>query len=349
MKVPQLLLPLGLVVASSFLIAQQQMHVVNSVPLSDVWKKMQWTHMATCSQGGDFVMPLVSLSPTEGPHELIHMAANGALLSYFDLHQISGFENAWLRDAAWDTEGRIVLLVVKVISAETTPSNAQGRSHGMRFRIDHTIWVLTIDDKGKVVGKFSFDQRVVMGQYLALFRSGNLLVSGSIQEGQHGELVRPGAVIFSHTGSIMANLKLPVTAKIASTEKLRPISGTADEVFLQELPPENYLLKVTADGTVGPKVKLAVPEDEQAVVTKIIEHRALAGIAPAQRIPGVVYKAPEWQPEAIFDTESGALIETLLVPQYESGPVCWSESGMTFIKAPEGTLDSLVEGSAASH
>ena len=88
---------------------------------------------------------------------------------------------------------------------------------------------------------------------------------------------------------------------------------------------------------------LGVPEDERAYVQRVAGHRAIASIAQAKlAAPGTIMKTPEWKPEAVFDTESGALLDTLLVPQHEQGPVCYSESGMTFIRTPEGTLDSLV-------
>jgi hypothetical protein len=57
---------------------------------------------------------------------------------------------------------------------------------------------------------------------------------------------------------------------------------------------------------------------------------------------GTIMKATRWQPYAVFDTDSGALVQTLLVPQFEEGPVCYSDSGMTFISNLKRTLDSIV-------
>lgn len=105
---------------------------------------------------------------------------------------------------------------------------------------------------------------------------------------------------------------------------------------------ERFLLKVSADGTLGPKVKLMIPADERAYVKKIAGHRALALISSTQRLPpGPIINAPQWSPNAVFDTESGALIETLLISIHESGPVCYSGSVMKAIRTPEGSLDTL--------
>ncbi len=273
-----------LVFASSFLGAQQEMQVASSVPLPEIWKRMDYAR-SSCGGNGDFIAFLAASSAAELPHELVHIGANGAMLGYFDLHRTQGFENGAVKAVALDAAGRIVLLVRNMISSRTTKTDAEGRPRGVSFRMDRNSWVLTVDDKGGVLNKFSFDERLVMPLKFALFRSGNVLVSGDIQ-GQHGKLA-PGAVIFSPAGVMLANLKLPIAAgggPAAGSEvaQLQPLSGTADEVFIAHSGTEPYLLKVSADGTVGQKVMLPIPEDERAFVQKIAGHRAMASIAQAK-------------------------------------------------------------------
>lgn len=340
-----------LVFASSFLSAQQEMQVRSSVPLQEIWKRIDYAR-SSCAGDGDFIA-LLTAGSGQLPHELVHIAANGAILSYFDLHRSSGFENGTMKALALDAAGRIILLVRNVISSKITNTDAAGHPRGWIFQMDRNSWVLTVDDRGQVLNKFSFDERLVMPLGLALFRSGNILVLGNIQQGRHGELMAPNAVIFSSAGAMLANLKLPIAAGAGPSARtvvtqLQPLAGTADEVFIAHSGTEPYLVKVSADGTVGSKVMLAIPEDERAFVHKIAGHRAMAQIGPAKLpAPGTTMKAPEWTPRAVFDTESGAVLDTLLVPQLELGPVCYSESGMTFIRTPEGTLDSLVPKPAA--
>lgn len=351
MQFPRWLLLVGLVAASSFVRAQQQMRVASSVPLPDLWKRLGNAAWASCGRDSDFLLRLVSGSPEQQPHELAHIAANGALLGSFDLHQTAGFEKGTIVDATLDSAGKIVVLNQNVISAGVERSDDEGRPRRVSYRMEHDFWVLTFDDTGKLLNKFSFTDRVAPALRFALFRSGNVLVVGNIFEGQHGELRRPAAIVFSPASVVVANLKLPVTAsRMQEVDQLYPLAGDGDELFLAHAGAEAYLLKVSADGTVGPKVTLAVPQDERASVEKIAGHHALASIAPAERMPpGTITKAPEWNPKAVFDTESGALVETLTVPQREMGPVCYSESGMTFIRTPKGTLDSLIAKPATGH
>ena len=332
--------------ASSFLSAQQHMQVGSSVPLPEIWNRMDYAR-SSCGVDGDFIA-LLPGGVAELPHQLVHIAANGAMLGHFDLHRTPGFENGAINGLALDAAGKSVLLVRNVASTKITKTDDEGRPRGAVFRFDHNSWVVTVDDKGQVLNKFSFDERVVVPLGFALFRSGNVLVLRQIHQGQHGELIAPGAVIFSPAGVMLVNLNLPISprkwpAARDAVAQLHLLPGAADEVFVAHFGTEPYLLKVSADGTVGPKVMLAVPEDERAFVQKIAGHRAMAFIGQAKLpAPGTISKAPEWKPEAVFDTESGALLDTLLVPQHELGPVCYSESGMTFIRTPEGTLDSLV-------
>ena len=341
MKFPYWFLSAAIVLVSSFTSAQQRMRVVSSVPLPETATHIQWANRASCGQAGDFAMPLVP-APDEGPHEVVHVAANGALLSYFDLHRLEGYEKGWLRDAALDSSGRIVMLVGKVVAVKPGPPDAEGNSHSRSFQMERTLWVLTVDDTGKLLSTFSFDQRLLGAENLALFRSGNILLTGMVSHvpGRQTHFFPPPAVtIVSATGAIIANPKLPPPEE-QRPGHLIPFSGGGDEIFLTGLGPPAYLMKVSPDGTIGPKVKLAVPEDERARVSKILGHRALAAIMPAQMITGV-FAAPRSWPMAIFNTESGSLLETLLVPLSEAGPACWSDSGMTFVHLQQGTLDSL--------
>src|SRR5215470_20056512 len=96
--------------ASSFLVAQQQMQVASSVPLPEIWKRIDYAR-SSCGGDGDFVALLAVSSAAELPHELVHIAANGALLGYFDLHRTPGFEHGTIQAVALDAAGRIVLLV----------------------------------------------------------------------------------------------------------------------------------------------------------------------------------------------------------------------------------------------
>ena len=121
-----------------------------------------------------------------------------------------------------------------------------------------------------------------------------------------------------------------------------PIAGGDDEIFPLQMGNNPFLVKVSADGTLGPKVKLAVPQDDRIYVQGIAGHRALVSVSSAQRLPpATIMKSLEWTPKAVFDTESGTLLETLLVSMHETGPVCYSGSGMKAIRVPEGTLDTL--------
>jgi len=340
------ILLLGVSFPASFLNAQRQMHVVSSVRLPEVWKKMGWGDLrASCRENGDFIVRLVPESH-DLPHDIVRIGGNGSMLAHFDLRGIPGFENGAILDVSLNSAGAMVLFVSKIISTESQPhlpASMAPPSGGWSFRMDPTRWVLSVDDSGSVLSKFSFDQRIVTGLGFALFRSGNVVVTGIHYEGQHNELSRPGALIFSPTGAIQANLELPFTPKRAPlAEPLGLIAGGGDEVFLVHQGTEPYLLKVSADGAVGPKVMLAVPKDERVRVEKIDGHHALASVAQAQRIHGV-WKTPQWVPKALFDTESGALLETLLVPSGDEHIVCYSESEMTALQSPKGTLDSLLE------
>lgn len=349
-----------------------KMHVVSSVPLPEFWKKMGNSDRVACSRDGDLLFELIPGEPADMPHEVARVAANGAMLGYFDLRQIPGFEKGTIRQATFDSEGRIVLLVANLIRVQVMRTDADGRPRSTRFGVDHTHWVLTVDDSGKVLSKFSFRDSVVTGQNIALFKNRNVLVTGSVGE---------SAIVFSPDGAILAKVKVPALENqnqlaAASDERaatppptpvqasgsapgadapaamvrrppmaatiLVPIAGDGDEIYLVPRRDERFLLKVSADGTLGPKVKLTIPEDERAHVEEIAGHRALVLISSAQRLPpGTTIKTPEWSPIAVFDTESGTLIETLLVSTHESGPVCYSGSGMKAIRIPEGTLDTL--------
>jgi hypothetical protein len=332
---------LGLLVVSCFLSAQQKMRVANSVPLPEIWNKLGSSDpRASCGDAGDFVMTAVALLP-EPTHEIVHIAGNGVVLDYFDFHQTPGFEKALILDAALDSTGRIVLFVANVseviADAGTEPPN------GWQYVLDHTMWVVTVDGHGKPVKKFSFDRRLINGQYFALFNSGNVLITGRIFEGRNRQLVRTGAILFSSTGTVLADLPVSVTIERGpdTLDYARPISGGGNEVFLAHPGSDSYLRKVSQDGRLGPKVKLQVPDDERAYVLRIAGHRALASISSATRLTGTG-NASEWKPMAEFDTETGALLDTILAPRMEMAPICYSDSGMTFIGAAEGTLDLLV-------
>jgi len=349
-----------------------KMHVVSSVPLPDLWKKMGNVDRVSCSKDGALLFELVPGERPDMTHEIARVAANGAMLGYFDLRQTPGFEKATIQQAAFASAGRIVLLVWNLLATEVMRTDAEGHPHGTRFRMDHTRWVLTMDDNGKILSKFSFKDSVVTGDHFALFKNGNALVTGFVDEST-------GGVIFSPDGAVLAKVRVPAlegdqqsttsnersatpaatsvraTGSAAGGEAaatgrrlpmlprtLLPIASGDDEVFLVDRGNESFLLKVSADATVGPKVKLAIPEDERAYVERIAGHRALVSILSAQRLPpGTITKAPEWTPKAVFDTESGALLETLLLSKHEDGPVCYSGSEMKAIRSPEGTLDTL--------
>jgi len=355
-----------------------RMHVVSSVPLPDFWKKMGNSDRVGCSKDGDLLFELMPGELGDLSHQIARVGVNGAMLGYFDLRQTPGFEKATIQQATFDSAGRIVLLVRNLLATDVLRTDAEGRPHGMRFRMDRTLWVLTVDDNGKILSKFSFDRRVVAGQHLALFKNRNVLVAGFVQQMQPGEPVWTAGAIFSPDGTVLANLRVPApedqpsatsnerspaptampvrpTGPAAGGEAaaaalgrpsmvpriLVPFANGDDEIFLTEMGEERFLLKVSADGTVAPKVKLALPEDQRAYIERIDGHRALAGIMSAHRPPpGTITKTPEWRPQAVFDTESGALLETLLVSMHED-PVCYSGSGMKGIRVPEGTLDTL--------
>src|SRR5262249_45038372 len=162
----------GLVVASSLLLAQQQMHAVSSVPLpSGVWNKML-QGMAACGAGGDFIGPMTP-DVEELAHGMGHFTAHGAMLGYFDLHLTPGFEKAAIQDAALDSAGRIVLLVADVTSTDVTERDNEGHPRAVRFELNRTMWVATVDDNGRQVRRFGFDRQLVSGTQFALFRSGN--------------------------------------------------------------------------------------------------------------------------------------------------------------------------------
>lgn len=348
-----------------------KMQVVSSVPLPEIWKKMGNTDRVGCSSAGDLLFQLVPAEVADMSHEIARVGANGAMLGYFDLRQTPGFEKATIQQAMFDSAGRIVLLVRNLIAAEVMRSDAEGRPQSVRFRMDHTLWVLTVDDSGKILSKFSFNERVVSAQRFALFKNGNVLVTGLPAPVKAGMSLAT-VVIFSPDGANIANVKVPAmedqqstmsdersgvpvgatfpAGSEAATARVRrpppktlvPIAGGDDEIFLLQMGDNPFLVKVSADGTLGPKVKLAVPEDERIYVQRIAGHRALVSISSAQRLPpGTIMKAPEWTPKAVFDTESGTLLETLLMSMHETGPVCYSGSGMKAIRVPEGTLDTL--------
>ena len=159
------------------------MQVVSSVPLPSIFTKMGNSQWASCSKNGDLILRLSTGTLAEMPHEMACISANGAMLGYFDLHRTRGFEKAAIQDAALDSAGRIVLLVRNLTDVHVTRTDEQGRPRGVSFGIDRTLWVLTVDDNGKILSKFSFDSRVVMGLHFALFKSGNVLVTGTVQEG----------------------------------------------------------------------------------------------------------------------------------------------------------------------
>ena len=326
-----------------------KVHAVASVPLPELWKKMGNTDRVGCKGDGDLLFELGTGELGDMPHEIARVGANGALLGYFDLRQSQGFEKATVEQATFDSAGKIVLLVANLLEAKVRSTDATGRPRAVTFHMDHTRWVLTTDDNGKILRKFSFKDSTVTGPKFALFKNGNVLVTGFVEEST-------GGVIFSPDGAVLAKVKVPaLEADSASNAdpaaaRLRrlqlsptfmvPIAGE-DEIYLVHNGDEPFLVKVAVDGTHGTKVKLAIPEDERAHVLRIAGHRALAGIASAQKLPpGTITRAPDWIPTAVFDTESGALIETLLVPILES-PVCYSGSGIKAIRTPEGTLDTL--------
>jgi len=344
-----------------------KMHVVSSVPLPDLWKKMGNVDRVRCRKDGALLFELMPGEQPDMSHEMASIGANGAMLGYFDLRQTPGFEKAAIQQAAFDSAGRIVLLVWNLLATEAMRSDAEGHPHGTRFRMDHTRWVLTVDDNGKILSKFSFKDSFVTGDHFALFKNGNVLVTGFVDEST-------GGVIFSPDGAVLAKLKVPALEdqqSTASNERspapsatsvramgsaaggeaaaagrrqpmLRgtfvPIASGDDEIFLVNRGNESFLLKVSADATVGPRVKLAIPEDHRAYVERIAGHRAVVSISSAQRLPpGTMTRTPK----AVFDTESGALLETLLLSSQEDGLVCYSGSGMKAIRSPEGTLDTL--------
>jgi hypothetical protein len=350
------------------------MHVESSVPLPEVWKRMGNSDRVGCSKDGDLLFQLVPGETTDMSHDIARVSANGAMLGYFDLRQTPGFEKAAIRQAAFNSAGQIVLLARNLLTTNVLRTDAEGRPSSAVYRFDHTVWVLTVDDNGKILGKFSFDERVVSGQRFALFTNGNVLVTGFVPQVKPGMPVAAAGVIFSPEGAVVANVKLPALEDQQSTASdersntavrttsadggeaaaarvrrapmnpslLVPMAGSDDEVFLVSGGDEPFLVKVSADGTVGKKVKLPVPEDERIYVERIAGHRALVSISSAQRLPpGTITKAPDWKPKAVFDTESGALVETLLLSMHEDGPVCYSGSGMKAIRVPEGTLDTL--------
>ncbi|MFL6439918.1 MAG: hypothetical protein ACJ71Q_20265 [Terriglobales bacterium] len=348
---------------------------MSSAPLPELWKKMGNADRVGCSSDGDLLFQLMPGEQADLSHDIARVGANGAALGYFDLRRTPGFEKATIQQATFDSAGRIVLLVRNLTAVETTSTDAEGHPRGTRFRMDHTLWVLTVDNNGKILSKFSFNDRVISGQRFALFKNGNVLVTGFSGQVKHGVPVGTSGVIFSPDGAVLANLKLPAPEdqeSAASMERspaptvtpvratgstsggdaeaagvrhrpsvLVPMANGEEEIFLLHMGDAPFLQKVSADGTVGPNVKLAVPADELMYVERIAGHRVLAAIYPAEKLPpGTITKAPEWKPKAVFDTESGALVETMLVSMYEE-PVCYSGSGMKAIRVPEGMLDTL--------
>jgi len=199
-------LPTIFLFACSLLSAQQVMRVVSSVPLPDAWNRIDYAR-PSCGPKGDFIARQMA-DPTELPHELVHIDAKGALLGQIELHQIGGFENGTIDDAALDSRGEIVLLVRKVRSSRPTRVDDEGRPRGMSFSMELASWVLTVDDSARLLSKFSFDQRIVAGLQFALFHSGNVLVPGRIS--QHGEPAEFGAAIFSPAGGVLAIKRLPL-------------------------------------------------------------------------------------------------------------------------------------------
>ena len=354
-----------------------RMKAVSSVPLPELWKRMGNADRVVCSNDGDLLFQLVPGDSADISHEVARVGANGAMLGYFDLRRTPGFEKATIQQTAFDSAGRIVLLVRNLLEAAVTRTDAEGRPRGEVFTLDHTLWVLAVDDSGRILSKFSFSDQVISGQHFALFKNGNVLVTGYVWGGKPRVNIGIGAVIFSPEGAVLAHVKVPapedqesatsversptppaapVTARGAAAggdaaaravthrptpSMLVPMANGEDEVVLLHMGVAPFLLKVSANGTVDPKVKLAVPEDESVYVEKIAGHRVLAAISSAQRLPpGTITRAPDWKPKAVFDTESGALMETMLVSMHED-PVCYSGSGMKAIRVPEGTLDTL--------
>ena len=183
-----------------------KMHVVSSVPLPEIWNKMGNTDRG-CSSAGDLMFQLVPAEVADMSHEIARVGANGAMLGYFDLRQTPGFEKATVQQAMFDSAGRIVLLVRNLIAAEVMRSDAEGRPQGARFRMDHTLWVLTVDDSGKILSKFSFNDGVVSGQRFALFKNGNVLVTGFAAPVKAGMSLAATVVIFSPDGANIANVK----------------------------------------------------------------------------------------------------------------------------------------------
>ena len=355
-----------------------KMKVESSVPLPELWKRMGNADQVGCNKEGDLLFQLVPGELDVMSHEVARVGANGAMLGYFDLRRTPGFEKATIQQATFDSAGRIVLLVRNLLEAAVTRTDAEGRPRGEVFTMDHRLWVLTVDDNGRILSKFSINDDVIAGHHFALFKNGNVLVAGYVWGGNSRVNIGTGAVIFSPEGAVLANVKMPApedqesaatmeqstappAAPIRATGSaaggnaaaravthrpgrimLVPMANGEDEVFLLHMGVAPFLLKVSADGTVGPKVKLAVPEDESVYVERIAGHRVLAAISSAQRLPpGTIIRAPEWMPKAVFDTESGALLETMLVSLHEDGPVCYSGSGMKAIRVPEGILDTL--------
>ena len=210
------------------------------MPLPEIWNRIDYAR-SSCGGNGDFIGLVPGSGAAELPHELVHIAANGAMLGHFDLHRTPGFENGAIEALALDAAGRIVLLVRNVASSKITNTDDEGRPHDAVFSFDHNYWVLTVDDKGQVLTKFSFDDRLVMPVHFALFRSGNVVVLRSIRQGQHGELIAPGAAIFSPTGVMLANLNLPIAAGRDVVAQLQLLPGAADEVFISHFGTEAVL------------------------------------------------------------------------------------------------------------
>jgi hypothetical protein len=313
------------------------MRVASSVPLPEIWNKLGWSDIGpSCGDSGDFVMAVVAPLP-ETTHEMVRIAANGALVEYFDFHQTPGFENALILEGALDSAGRTVVFVANV-SEVIADSAGSGQ-----YVLDPTMWIVTVDGHGTPVKKFSFNRRLINGAHFALFNSGNVVVTGHIYEGKHRELVRTGAILFSSAGAVLADLPVAVATerRPGTKDYVIPFSGGGDEVFLVHSGTSPYLRKVSQDGKLGPKVKLPLPDDEQAHVLRITGHRALASIFSTERVTGTG-NGSEWKPMAEFDTEIGALLDTILVPRKEMALTCYSKSGLTSVRTPEGTLDSLV-------
>jgi hypothetical protein len=260
----------ALIVAFCFLHAQQQTQVAISVPVPDIARRIDFSR-TSCGSDGDFVAWL-NAGPEDLPHELVHIGANGSLMAHFDLRWTPGFGNATIKDAALDSSGKILLLVQNVMSSGPQEPGHHGQQGGMWWRTDPTSWIVTLDNSGRLLSKFSFDQRLAPSQF-SLFRSRNLLIAGYLRT---QEINGPGAVIFAPSGAALVTLKLPVAEEMDGVAKIRPLPGPGDEVFMAHLWTDPYLMKISEDGTVQPKVMLTVPKDELASVQKISGHRAIA-------------------------------------------------------------------------